>query len=95
MYIIETNAFKECSSLQNVLFSEDSSLKIIDYDAFMYCTSLNNIILPHHIDFINKNVFYGCDSLTKYSFPKRFENDLELMGIGKGKSQNNSKCNIY
>ncbi len=66
---IETNTFYGCLSLTDIIFNENSSLKLIDEQAFMKCTSLKEAELPAGLEDIGKTSFYDCSSLEKITIP--------------------------
>ncbi|KAK8889000.1 hypothetical protein M9Y10_033742 [Tritrichomonas musculus] len=57
--IIPKNAFLECSTLQEIIISSDTT--IIDQDAFRGCSSLSKITFPENIESIGKTCFYECN----------------------------------
>lgn len=59
---ITTNAFSECSKLENVTLS--NNLKSIGSCAFYTCSSLTNINLPESLTSISNSAFYGTNLRT-------------------------------
>lgn len=59
---IGDNAFKDCTTLESVLFWADIE-SIGDY-AFAGCTSLTSISVPNETTYIGKHAFDGCTSLS-------------------------------
>ncbi len=59
---IGANAFKDCDTLESVLFWADVEY-INDY-AFAGCTSLTEISIPNETTYIGKYAFDGCTELT-------------------------------
>ncbi|MBQ7880397.1 MAG: leucine-rich repeat domain-containing protein [Clostridia bacterium] len=57
-------AFAECSSLINVTFENDSSLKMIDKYCFYACSALEKINLPNAITSISNYAFEYCAKLN-------------------------------
>ena len=76
---IGSGAFKECSSLSDILFDQNSSLKIIQSCAFEKCLSLEKISIPKFVISIDKNIFGGCSSLKEITVPKSI--DISNFGI--------------
>lgn len=66
---IEMNAFKECSSLQNVDFSNCTQLTTIGQHAFSGCKKLVLDKLPDNLSIINDQAFMNCTSLVLSKFP--------------------------
>ena len=64
-------AFKNCSSLEKVIFEKDSTLSDIGKYAFQRCKSLKEISLPPFISSIKRGCFAGCEKLTKISIPDK------------------------
>lgn len=79
-------AFKDCSSLQSVIFQPGSLLRIIDsgqsctggHGAFMNCTSLSSIEIPANVETIGSAAFEGCKSLQTVTFAKGSQ--LKIIG---------------
>lgn len=62
---IPMNAFKDCSNLSSVTFSEH--IKTIGDDAFSF-TGLESVTIPGNITTIDSNAFQECFSLTSVIF---------------------------
>ena len=60
---IGVKAFKDCSSLACVNFSEKSQLNSIGDDAFRKCTALTSITIPDSVTIIGINAFMYCEAL--------------------------------
>ena len=60
---IENGAFRECSSLERVIFSDTSQLKTIGKYAFSECTDLEQFVIPASVTTINDGIFAYCTSL--------------------------------
>ena len=60
---IEARAFKGCSQLSAVSFS-DESLNFIDQSAFENCAALTAIDIPKNVTTIGENAFKGCSNLS-------------------------------
>ncbi len=65
--------FQSCSSLETVIFSEESSLTSIGEDAFYYCTALKSVEFPKSLVSIGDYAFCGCGSLQTVSFGENVE----------------------
>lgn len=63
---IASHAFRR-SSLEEVIFANDSNLTILNSCAFQD-TNLTEIVLPKTLQNTGENVFYGCSKLTKVTF---------------------------
>ena len=59
---IGNKAFKDCTTLESVLFWAD--VKTIDDYAFSGCTALSSISIPNDTSYIGKHAFEGCSSLS-------------------------------
>lgn len=90
---IGATAFKNCQSLETVVFENNSHLKIIGggyysndyyYGAFSDCTSLKSIIIPASCETIESSAFKECKALENVSF----EQYSQLKEIGGG-------CHMY
>lgn len=65
--IIDDNAFKGCSSIEEVSLTE--SLRIIGNEAFMYCTNLVDIIIPEGVTDIGIGAFINNTALSSIVIP--------------------------
>ena len=65
--IIETEAFSECTNLEEISLS--ANLEEIQMLAFWSCNSLKSINLPDGLEVISSGVFVLCDSLEKIEIP--------------------------
>ena len=63
-----SSAFKNCTSLSNVILSPQ--LALIPYQSFYGCKSLTMIDLPEDLDFVGRQSFEGT-SLTDVSIPAK------------------------
>ena len=81
--ILNYFSFKECISLKEINFKENSVLKTIGESAFYGCTSLEKIALPNGIETIDKYAFEECENLSSISLPET------LKTIGEGAFKNN------
>lgn len=62
--ILGKSAFRECTSLTEVNFTDGCNLTTIPDSCFFFCTSLAEIVLPAKIESIGKHSFAGTSSLT-------------------------------
>jgi hypothetical protein len=70
--VIHDNAFRQCSSLVEVEFSE--GLELIGIQAFFWCENLKHISkFPSTLKEIHKNAFHGCLSLVGVEFSEGLE----------------------
>ena len=69
-----------CSSLKEVVFSENSQLTSIGAFAFRGCYALKQIDLPNSIEEIGYGAFNDCDSLTSFCIPEKVKiiGEIEL-----------------
>ena len=67
---IAAGAFKNCSNLQTIVFTNNNSIQNIGESTFMNCSSLDSIELPESIISIGDYAFYGCSSLPYGSIPE-------------------------
>ncbi|MBO4538966.1 MAG: leucine-rich repeat protein, partial [Clostridia bacterium] len=63
------NAFRECTSLAEVVFADDCALTTIADRCFYFCTLLNEIVLPVGVTSIGNSAFAGTGSLTAVYYP--------------------------
>ncbi|MBR2876016.1 MAG: leucine-rich repeat domain-containing protein [Clostridia bacterium] len=61
-------AFKNCSNLERVVFTDDTSVEI-GASAFANCTSLNRVCLSSQTVSIGANAFENCSSLGDLAIP--------------------------
>ena len=66
---IDSDAFRNCESLTNVVFTESSRLTSIGSGAFDSCEGLTSITLPNSVTSIGSMAFYYCTALTSISIP--------------------------
>lgn len=69
--IIGSNAFYDCSSLENLVLSEN--LTTIQAYAFKDCYSLSSIDLPSSVTSLGDYAFSGCQQLKKIELPSSVE----------------------
>jgi hypothetical protein len=67
---ISEGAFYGCSSLNHVLFPEDSNLTNIRSFAFYGCNSLASVDFPEGLQYIGEEAFNGCRSLSSIVLPE-------------------------
>ena len=61
---IAPNAFKNCVSLEEVIFTGSSNSIEIAENAFYGCQSLTTITIENNVTILEDNAFAGCDALT-------------------------------
>lgn len=61
-------AFKDCKSLANITFF-DNSITTIGDSVFMSCDRLNIIKIPYGVTSIGSSAFWGCDALNMIDIP--------------------------
>ena len=71
--IINNSAFKDCSSLKEVIF-EESENRTIKASCFRGCTSLEKVVLPTNLVTISLNLFEDCTSLKEIELPESLLN---------------------
>ena len=69
---IEANAFRDNTSLQEVVFSE--GLEYIGADAFRGCINLEKIELPDTVTEIKDRAFLNCKKIKSFTMPSSVEN---------------------
>lgn len=77
---ILSNAFFECSILENVKFYSPSGLGTISQNTFAGCIKLETITLPENLHTIGDNSFQNCISLSTV----RFDDRSKIKTIGAG-----------
>lgn len=68
---ISNSAFRECSALTTVTFTNANTLKSIGEYTFYDCTSLNGIVLGDNLETIGQYAFYRCESLEEIIIPAK------------------------
>lgn len=66
--ILHELAFENCSSLEEIIFTDVP--KSIGPGAFADCVSLREVVLPEGMTSLTSNPFAGCRSLEAVTFPK-------------------------
>ena len=66
---IGSNAFKDCSSLENIDLSQSTNMWSINPYAFQGCSNLKSIILPESLRIVHDSAFYDCYSLSNIILP--------------------------
>lgn len=66
---IEDSVFEECKNLKNIVFEENSNLKMITPYMFYRCTSLTSIKIPNGVTRIGVDAFNECSNLTSITIP--------------------------
>lgn len=79
---VETNAFKNCTFLTNVLCSTNL-IEIAD-SAFLGCKRLISINIPDTCTYIGDNAFIGCTRLVDAKVPNNYLAVLGTIGISTG-----------
>ena len=69
VYVIPSEAFRGCTSLQTVTFEAGSPVNYIYQHAFRDCAALTTINLPSTVRTISSDVFNGCTGLTSFTLP--------------------------
>lgn len=64
----ENGLFRNCLSLENVVFAENSQLEVLEKGTFNYCDSLKTITLPNSVKTLHPRVFAHCKSLEYVNF---------------------------
>lgn len=70
--IIGPYSFEYCTELQNVEFSSNSELRIIEYRSFSSCI-IEKIKFPVHLEKIGGESFNCCEKLSEIEFDKNSE----------------------
>ena len=65
---IGSDAFRDCSSLVSVTFSENSQLIAIGNNVFCNCSGLTSITIPNSVTSIHYQTFRDCNALTTITF---------------------------
>ncbi len=73
---IDSNAFNTCTSIESIIFGENSHLTIIEQYAFAYCSSLRCAALPDSVKAIGDYAFNQCTSLTSITLSE----ELSIIG---------------
>lgn len=101
--IIGLSCFSGCTSLESVVFEENSQLTTLKQKAFINCTSLSSIELPDSVETIGNQAFYQCTSLTNITLPANlitigdscFRLNSALTNIDTRKSNKITTINSY
>ena len=70
-------AFNGCTGLDELIFEENSVLKVIDSFAFNSCTSITELTIPSSLEAMKFNCFSNCSALMKVTF----EENSSLLNI--------------
>jgi hypothetical protein len=65
---IGRSCFRECRSLESIVFESDSRLSILGECAFSECRSLKSICIPAQVERISDSCFRACRSLAEVKF---------------------------
>ncbi len=71
---ISPYAFKNCSTIERITFSND--ITSIGQEAFLGCAALSNVTLPNSVESIGDYAFAECDSLSQFTL----SNSLHSIG---------------
>lgn len=69
MKAIRSCAFKNCESLEEIIFDASSSLSSIDDSAFYKCEKLSKIEFPASLTYLGLSSFSDCLNLSKITLP--------------------------
>ena len=78
-------AFYSCTGLTSVTIP-DSVTSIGDW-VFYGCSGLTGVTIPDSVTSIGFSAFSGCIRLKSITIPRRFETDLEEIGIDQRKTK--------
>ena len=89
IYYIGTEAFKDCTSLKNVVLPKNPKYDALSRGMFENCTSITEVDIPSNIIKIGPSAFYNCKNLSsvklkegmKYIKPYAFSGCDELVSI--------------
>lgn len=70
---IDSNAFYECTSLEEVDFADGILVQSIGNNAFYRNQSLKSIVIPDSITTIGYSAFYECSALESVHLPSNLE----------------------
>jgi hypothetical protein len=65
---LENECFRNCISLKEVDFGENSQLTHINREAFAYCCSLEFISFPSRLEYLGERCFRNCENLKFMGF---------------------------
>ena len=71
---IDSCAFENCITLEEVLFEEDSNLSQIGSAAFYGCHNLVQIVIPSSVTSIDNGAFMDCVGIVKINIPDNLIN---------------------
>jgi hypothetical protein len=86
---IGTGAFANCTSVEEVVFPEDSAIEEVEANAFTKCTALKKFHIPKTLIAIRGNAFIGCTSLTEVTVDHEHPNYTAEGGIIYNKQKTN------
>ena len=66
---IEDSVFEDCKNLKDIVFEENSNLKMITPYMFYGCISLTRIKIPNGVTRIGVDAFNECSNLTSVTIP--------------------------
>ena len=65
---LETSAFRYCSGISSVVFSD--KIEVIGSHVFAQCTSLKSVYIPNSVKLVGSGVFDDCFALESIYIPK-------------------------
>ena len=68
---VSSNAFENCTSLEEITFSDSGNFKYLNNKMFKGCSSLKSIVIPESVDRFFDQVFADCTSLESIKMPSK------------------------
>lgn len=68
---MSTNAFENCTALEEISFGDSAKIKYLNNKSFKGCTSLKSIVIPESVDMFYDQVFADCTSLESIKMPSK------------------------
>jgi len=69
--IINEYCFARCTSINNIVFSNNVSLKEIKENAFNSCSSITELTIPDSVSIVGDGCFANCSNLLNISFSNK------------------------